>query len=96
MLRTHWRRRLNVRHFTHTNRQKENIDYEHLHRNPAGSPPAPARSSPDIFEVVQADIPQAGPGEILVKANPYVPGPAMLGWMSRTPTAISHRSSSAP
>ena len=44
--------------------------------------PAPGPVSPDIFEVVQADIPQAGPGEILVKQTHMSLDPAMLGWMS--------------
>ena len=39
--------------------------------------PAPGPVSPDIFEVVQADIPQAGPGEILVKKTHMSLDPAM-------------------
>ena len=44
--------------------------------------PAPGPVTPDIFEVVQADIPQAGPGEILVKQTHMSLDPAMFGWMS--------------
>ncbi len=44
--------------------------------------PAPGPVSPDIFEVVQKDIPGAGPGQILVKQSHMSLDPAMLGWMS--------------
>jgi NADPH-dependent curcumin reductase CurA len=41
--------------------------------------------SPDVFEVVQKDIPSAGPGQILVKQTHMSLDPAMLGWMSPDP-----------
>ena len=44
--------------------------------------PAPGPVKPEIFEVVQAEVPQAGPGEILVKQTHMSLDPAMLGWMS--------------
>ena len=37
---------------------------------------------PHMFEVVQKDIPKAGPGEILIKQTHMSMDPAMLGWMS--------------
>lgn len=37
---------------------------------------------PDLFEVVKLDIPQAGPGEVLVRQQHMSMDPAMLGWMS--------------
>jgi NADPH-dependent curcumin reductase CurA len=47
--------------------------------------PAPGPVSPDVFEVVQKDIPSAGPGQILVKQTHMSLDPAMLGWMSPDP-----------
>lgn len=44
--------------------------------------PAPGPVSADVFEVVKTDIPQAGPGQILVKQTHMSLDPAMLGWMS--------------
>jgi len=44
--------------------------------------PAPGPITSDIFEVVQHEIPQAGPGQILVKQTHMSLDPAMLGWMS--------------
>ena len=44
--------------------------------------PSPGPVSPDIFEVVQLELPQAGPGEILVRQTHMSLDPAMLGWMS--------------
>ena len=38
--------------------------------------------TPDLFEVVQHEVPHAGPGEILVKQTHMSLDPAMLGWMS--------------
>lgn len=37
---------------------------------------------PELFEVVQQQIPQAGPGQILVKQTHMSLDPAMRGWMS--------------
>jgi NADPH-dependent curcumin reductase CurA len=47
--------------------------------------PEPGPVSPDVFEVVQKDIPSAGPGQILVKQTHMSLDPAMLGWMSPDP-----------
>ena len=47
--------------------------------------PQPGPVSADIFEVVQKDIPSAGPGQILVKQTHMSLDPAMLGWMSPDP-----------
>ncbi len=47
--------------------------------------PAPGPISSDIFEVVQNEIPSAGPGQILVKQTHMSLDPAMLGWMSPDP-----------
>lgn len=47
--------------------------------------PAPGPVSSDIFEVVQNEIPSAGPGQILVKQTHMSLDPAMLGWMSPDP-----------
>jgi NADPH-dependent curcumin reductase CurA len=44
--------------------------------------PQPGPITPDLFEVVQHEVPQAGPGEILVKQTHMSLDPAMLGWMS--------------
>lgn len=44
--------------------------------------PTPGPLSPDVFEVVHPEIPQAGPGQILVKQTHMSLDPAMLGWMS--------------
>lgn len=44
--------------------------------------PDPGPVSADIFEVVQKEIPQAGPGQILVKQTHMSLDPAMFGWMS--------------
>jgi len=38
--------------------------------------------SAELFEVVQKDLPKAGPGEILVKQTHMSLDPAMYGWMS--------------
>ena len=46
------------------------------------SRPEPGPVNPEIFEVVQEELPQAGPGEILVKQSHMSLDPAMLGWMS--------------
>lgn len=48
-----------------------------LVKRPAGGP-----IGPDLFEVVQLDMPEAGPGEIVVKQQHMSLDPAMLGWMS--------------
>lgn len=44
--------------------------------------PQPGPITPDLFEVVQLEVPHAGPGEILVKQTHMSLDPAMLGWMS--------------
>lgn len=48
-----------------------------LIKRPEGGP-----IGPQLFEVVQKDIPSAGPGQILVKQQHMSLDPAMLGWMS--------------
>ena len=40
------------------------------------------RYRPDVFQVVQNEVPKAGPGEILVKQTHMSLDPAMRGWMS--------------
>ena len=47
--------------------------------------PAPGPITPDLFEVVQNDIPTAGPGQILIKQSHMSLDPAMIGWMSPDP-----------
>ena len=47
--------------------------------------PKPGPITPDLFEVVQDEIPSAGPGEILVKQTHMSLDPAMIGWMSPDP-----------
>jgi NADPH-dependent curcumin reductase CurA len=44
--------------------------------------PEPGPINPEIFEVVQKEIPKAGPGQILVKQTHMSLDPAMRGWMS--------------
>lgn len=44
--------------------------------------PEPGPITSDLFEVVQHEVPHAGPGEILVKQTHMSLDPAMLGWMS--------------
>lgn len=44
---------------------------------PSGGP-----IGPELFEVVQKELPQVGPGEILVKQTHMSLDPAMFGWMS--------------
>ena len=44
--------------------------------------PEPGPITPNLFEVVQKEIPKAGPGEILVKQTHMSLDPAMRGWMS--------------
>ncbi len=41
--------------------------------------------SPELFEVVQNEVPSAGPGQILVKQTHMSLDPAMIGWMSPDP-----------
>jgi NADPH-dependent curcumin reductase CurA len=41
--------------------------------------------TPDLFEVVQHEVPRAGPGQILVKQTHMSLDPAMRGWMSPDP-----------
>lgn len=48
-----------------------------LTKRPDGNP-----IGPHMFEVVKKDIPQAGPGEILIKQTHMSLDPAMLGWMN--------------
>ena len=47
--------------------------------------PTPGPISPDLFEVVQKEIPAAGPGQILIKQTHMSLDPAMVGWMSPDP-----------
>lgn len=47
--------------------------------------PAPGPISSGLFEVVQLDVPSAGPGQILVKQSHMSLDPAMIGWMSPDP-----------
>jgi NADPH-dependent curcumin reductase CurA len=47
--------------------------------------PEPGPISRDLFEVVQNEIPSAGPGQILVKQTHMSLDPAMIGWMSPDP-----------
>ena len=49
--------------------------------------PQPGPITPDLFEVVQHEVPHAGPGEILVKQTHMSLDPAMLGWMSPDPNS---------
>ena len=44
--------------------------------------PEPGPITPSLFEVVQKEMPTAGPGEILVKQTHMSLDPAMRGWMS--------------
>ena len=47
--------------------------------------PEPGPITPELFEVVQQEVPQAGPGQILVKQTHMSLDPAMRGWMSPDP-----------
>ena len=47
--------------------------------------PEPGPISRDLFEVIQNEIPSAGPGQILVKQTHMSLDPAMIGWMSPDP-----------
>ena len=47
--------------------------------------PKPGPITPDLFDVVETDIPTAGPGEILVQQTHMSLDPAMIGWMSPDP-----------
>ncbi|MEM1438224.1 MAG: NADP-dependent oxidoreductase [Pseudomonadota bacterium] len=47
--------------------------------------PKPGPITSDLFEVVEKEIPTAGPGEILVKQTHMSLDPAMIGWMSPDP-----------
>ncbi|MEO1596875.1 MAG: NADP-dependent oxidoreductase [Pseudomonadota bacterium] len=47
--------------------------------------PKPGPITPDLFEVVEKEIPKAGPGQILVKQTHMSLDPAMIGWMSPDP-----------
>ena len=47
--------------------------------------PTPGPIGPELFEVVQNEVPTAGPGQILVKQTHMSLDPAMLGWMSPDP-----------
>ena len=44
--------------------------------------PEPGPITPELFEIVQHEVPQAGPNQILVKQTHMSLDPAMLGWMS--------------
>ena len=47
--------------------------------------PTPGPIGPELFEVVQNEIPTASPGQILVKQTHMSLDPAMIGWMSPDP-----------
>ena len=47
--------------------------------------PTPGPVTPDLFEVVEKEIPTAGPGQILIKQTHMSLDPAMIGWMSPDP-----------
>ena len=47
--------------------------------------PTPGPITKDLFEVRTQDIPEIGPGEILVKQTHMSLDPAMIGWMSPDP-----------
>ena len=47
--------------------------------------PEPGPITPELFEVVQQEVPQAGPSQILVKQTHMSLDPAMRGWMSPDP-----------
>lgn len=47
--------------------------------------PEPGPITSDLFEIVQDEIPSAGPGEILVRQTHMSLDPAMIGWMSPDP-----------
>lgn len=47
--------------------------------------PEPGLIKPEIFQVVEKDIPKAGAGEILVKQTHMSMDPAMIGWMNPDP-----------
>lgn len=47
--------------------------------------PEPGPITPELFEVVQHEVPQAGPSQILVKQTHMSLDPAMRGWMSPDP-----------
>ena len=47
--------------------------------------PKPGPITPDLFEVVQNEITNAGPEQILIKQTHMSLDPAMLGWMSPDP-----------
>ena len=47
--------------------------------------PTPGPITSELFEIVEKDIPSAGPGEILVKQTHMSLDPAMIGWMSPDP-----------
>jgi NADPH-dependent curcumin reductase CurA len=49
------------------------------------SRPEPGPITPGLFEVVQHEVPQAGPSQILVKQTHMSLDPAMRGWMSPDP-----------
>jgi NADPH-dependent curcumin reductase CurA len=47
--------------------------------------PKPGPITSDLFEVVQSEIPTAGPRQVLIKQTHMSLDPAMLGWMSPDP-----------
>lgn len=47
--------------------------------------PEPGPVTPDIFQVVEHEIPKAGPGQVLIKQTHMSLDPAMRGWMSPDP-----------
>jgi NADPH-dependent curcumin reductase CurA len=47
--------------------------------------PEPGPITPELFDVVQQEVPQAGPSQILVKQTHMSLDPAMRGWMSPDP-----------
>ena len=47
--------------------------------------PQPGPVNSDIFEIVEKEIPSAGPGQILIKQTHMSLDPAMFGWMHADP-----------
>ena len=47
--------------------------------------PTPGPITADLFEIVEQELPSAGPGEILIKQTHMSLDPAMIGWMSPDP-----------
>ena len=47
--------------------------------------PSPGPVTSDLFEIVNKEIPAAGPGQVLIKQTHMSLDPAMIGWMSPDP-----------